>query len=140
VASFGSLLLMVGLLAALFFCIRWLVDFYFASYILITEEKTGRKALSDSKKLVDNRRWAAIFRILLPKLVFIIVLITAQSILSYVVVYLIAAIAGFNSDMVAKANSVANALIVSFVSILGTPILVLADYFVFDSLRKTIKK
>jgi hypothetical protein len=139
-AGFGSLLLIVGLVAALFYCVRWIVDFYFASFVLITEEKKGRLALIRSKTLSIGRRPAIMFRILLPKLVFIIILVAIQSVLGYLLSYFINFFAGLNSDIIAKANTVSDTLIVSVVSILGTPILVLADYIIFDNLRQTLKK
>ncbi|HBR80975.1 MAG: hypothetical protein UX09_C0037G0009 [Candidatus Uhrbacteria bacterium GW2011_GWE2_45_35] len=139
-AGAGAIILIVGLVISLILSIRWIIEFAFAPYLLIIKNFRGKKALIGGRELVKGRLFSVLVRLILPKLVFIIVIIAAQGVLSYILNYSIFTIAGLNTDLIAKLNTISSTLLVVLASVLGTPILVLADFIIFDNLEKTLKK
>lgn len=158
----GILLTFVGVIAAFVGVIWFAVQFHFAAFRLVFDRlkdvgttstpykglgknvwkwiafifKTGVQSMKDAKALVKNRWWKSLWRILLPKIVFVVAVAFIQIMLSIFISILIPGLSG-NAVLYAKMSLIADTIISTGVAVLSTPLLILTDFYVYDSLRKT---
>lgn len=133
----GILLTFIGLVLA-FIGVIWVgVVFNFSEYLLVFEDTRGVKALKGAKKLVAGRFWATLWRIILPKLVFVIPVIFIQFVLVVFLALLTPSFSGVGPDAFVRISQIADNLISTGIAVLSTPLFIIADYYVYDSLRKT---
>lgn len=135
----GAFLAVIGIVLAGILTIRWLVDFTFAPYLLITAGDHGKKALWKSRALVLGRFWPVLFRILIPKIIFVGILVLVDGALGVILDRIIYGLAGLNIDLITKLETIGLYLMVSLGSVFFTPLLIAADYLLFESLRETKK-
>lgn len=134
--SLSLLLTFIGAIAALVLLIMVGVQLIFAGFEMLLAGKRGRKGLSGSRALVKGRFWPVLWRILIPKIVFGFGVLIAEIVVGMTIVLLSASL--FNiSEWVGIYGSVLLAVLVgTALRVLYAPIFVIADYLLYDSLRK----
>jgi len=135
--SAGGPLFLISIPIALGLALMFSIQFAFIGYELTLHHKKGLAALKASRNLVKGRFFAVLWRYLIPRMVFG----------TFGVVLLMAALAvlGMSLSTISLASPAGGLTITNvFVTILATaitvlilPITTLADYYLFDSLRKT---
>jgi len=135
-SALGILLLFIGMIVALGTIIWISVSIHFSEYLLIFENKKGIKALKAAKDLVKGRFWQVLWRVVLPKLLFILPFIFAAYILTFLAYMLIPSAAGISIEAYEKMALISRNLITTIIFALSTPFLYIADYLIYDSLRK----
>lgn len=136
----GIVLLAAGVIAALILSLEWLVCFAYAPLALILEDHRGRSALKRAKSLIKGRFWPVLIRMILPKIVFLAVLLVVEWLVGYLIGLAIAAAAGLDLDLAAKLTNIAVTVSVAIGAVLINPLLITSDYLLFDNLRATEKK
>lgn len=134
----GLLLFFIGGIAGIILCVRYAVSLIMAPYTLLLEQTPLTKAPQRAIALVKKQWWAVAFRVLMPKVLVLIIMIFLQLIVLTFISVLIAAIVSQNTlvegglalSMAATVKDISSALIVA----IGTPLFVLSDYYVFASL------
>lgn len=139
ISIIGAVLTFVGLLLAAILDLRWLVHFTFSPFLLITENLHGTKALLRSSELVRGKFFPVLIRLLVPVLVFVFFFFIAELVLGFISEFLITAVAGLNADLMFRLGSISTTLLVCLGSIFLTPVLIIANFFLFDSLKKTTR-
>jgi len=132
----GGLLLIIGLPLAIALALMLTIQFAFIGYELTLNHKHGRSALAASRALVKGRWWATLWRYLIPRMVFgffaTLVLLVAIA----AVTILLTSITNAGIESSARIAEVFINIAASAVTILILPIITIADYYLFDSLRK----
>jgi hypothetical protein len=131
----SNFLLIAGVLVAFILSLRWSVFYIFAPYEVVLEGKRGPKALEVSKKMTKDKFWSVLLRIALPKLLFLIVGVLLMWIASYLTGMIISAVAGLNTDLLARLTTYSSTIIPAIIAILLNPLLVLADVVLYKNLR-----
>ena len=132
----GSILLLAGIVATICLVFAFLVRFAFVGYELTLHDHRGLKALKASNALVKGRFWSVFWRYIAPRMVFGAAAVVIQLALYFVLIVSLAAIPATGPAMF-KISSVLLQINDVLVLVLLLPILTIADYKLFDSLRKT---
>lgn len=110
----------------------------FVGYILLLENKRGTSALRTSKELVKGRFWNVLVRLLVPRIIFTSAIIIVQFFLILISTPLFG-LAATDISVVSHIADIFNNASGGLISALSIPLLVIADYYLYDSLRKTRK-
>lgn len=135
--SAGNIFIMVGLAVAVILNFRWLITLWFSSYEAVVGSEGGKKALKKSHALVKGRFFPILFRLLATKIVFVGLVLIAEFIILYILNFLIDAAAGFNADLLFRLSSIAFLVVFCVGSVILTPLLIAADFLLFNSLRES---
>ncbi|MDP2631864.1 MAG: hypothetical protein Q8P30_03825 [Candidatus Uhrbacteria bacterium] len=134
--AISILVTFVGLVAAVVFSIMLTVELNFIGFELTLKNMKGIKALQASRSLVKGKFWATLFRIIIPKIIFYLGGFLAQMLLMMLLTVLLASLSSIGAEGVIKLSEmfvhVASMAVIAIV----TPLVVLADYLLFDSLHK----
>ncbi|MBU0531418.1 MAG: glycerophosphoryl diester phosphodiesterase membrane domain-containing protein [Candidatus Uhrbacteria bacterium] len=133
--SLGSLLIIAGIIAAIVVVIWLAVKYFFIGYTVVLDERHGKAAFSASSKLVKGRFWPLLGRLLVPKVLFFLLGAIIQIVLIFVITALITAFAGLNLDLAERLLSITNSVVLIIVTILINPIIIIADYLIYDSAK-----
>lgn len=125
---FAGLAILGGLLLLIIPGIIFSVWFAFVLYCVVFEEKKGVEALKASKALVDGRWWSVLWGLLLPGLVFAILTMIAQWIVTIPFAFM-----GTNS----LASIIILSIVTTVVSILFIPLSTAAPTILYAELKKT---
>jgi len=134
----GSMLIVVGVIAGIVFAIRWIVYYAFAQYILLIENLHGKKALTHSRQLVTGKFWPFFIRLIIPKIVFFLIAIVAESVILYFLDALIKLSVGLNAELEMRLVSLTSILILSIVTLLINPLIITADILLYRSLKENV--
>ncbi len=132
----GALLLFAGGFSAAALAAWVAITFIFAPYALLLENTGVRGALRRARELVRGRWFPVMLRVLVPKVTILVVALFLQYVL-IIALSLLSASSGPGSLLFFII--LADLMKVGF-SVLVTPLFVLADYYVFESLVDTAKK
>lgn len=133
--SLGSLLLIVGIVAAILIVIWLAVKYFFIGYAVVLDGQHGKAAFNTSSKLVKGRFWPILGRLLVPKILFFLLAVIIEFIFIFVVTSLIMAFAGLNLELAERLISITNSLALILVTILINPIIIIADFLIYDSAK-----
>lgn len=137
--ALSILLTFVGALVGVIFLIILSVQLGFVGFTMLLEDQRGTKALKASRALVKGRFWHVLVRLLVPKIVFTAAIVIFQ----FLAIAITAPLAGLAVTNIAAAAHIAdivNNLISGGITILSVPLFIIADYLIYDSLRKTYTK
>lgn len=133
------IVLVLGAIVGLILLTILSIWFAFPVFALIGDDARGVKAIKESKKLVSGRFWSVLWRLFVPKLIFTAGLIVAQ-IVVLVVVFPILGFSSLSGEATYKISSIIDTLASLGLSALVAPLFIIADYLIYDSLRKTFGK
>jgi hypothetical protein len=135
IVAASNFLLIFGIFISFILALRWSVHYIFAPYEVVLEGKRGIDALKVSRKMTEKKFWGVLLRIALPKLLFLVVGVLLMWIATYLSSMIISAIAGINTDLLARLTTYADTIIPAVIAILINPLLVLADVILYKNLR-----
>ncbi|PIQ67448.1 hypothetical protein COY25_01930 [Candidatus Uhrbacteria bacterium CG_4_10_14_0_2_um_filter_41_7] len=133
---FALFLTFVGEIVALGLLIFLAVTFAFSAYELLIGEKTIIESLKGSYTLVKGRFFEVILRYIAPKILITSVIIFLNLALTFILVLLFGRVLE-TQYFLQELSSILTNLSFSAVMVLTAPLWVIADYSVYDSLRKT---
>jgi len=133
--SLGSLLIILGIIAAIVIVIWLAVKYFFIGYSVVLDDKHGKAAFTHSGKIVKGRFWPIFGRLLIPKVLFFLLGVIIEFVFILVATSLIMAFAGLNLDLAERLVSITNSLAIILVTILINPIIIIADYLIYDSTK-----
>ncbi|PIX62231.1 hypothetical protein CO057_03530 [Candidatus Uhrbacteria bacterium CG_4_9_14_0_2_um_filter_41_50] len=143
-AGSGSLLVVValilitaGLVAALYFVVKWGIELSFAGFEMLLTGKNSLKALAGSRTLIKGRYWKTLIRILIPKVVLGIFVVIGEILIAFTSVLISVALFDIGEWFGIYGSFIIITLLAMALRILYVPIFIVADYFIYDSLRKS---
>ena len=135
ISMIGTLLLIIGIVLATIFIFIWGVRFFLSSFALLVDNFRGRDALRESYRLVQGRFWEVFFRLLIPKLLFLLLF----GIILYVFINIgnvfAAGVSGLNIDLHVRLNTIVTSSLIAIITILVNPLIYIADYLIYKDLR-----
>ncbi|PJA47701.1 hypothetical protein CO172_00375 [Candidatus Uhrbacteria bacterium CG_4_9_14_3_um_filter_36_7] len=132
----GAILILIGAILAVIFGFRWLIHYAFAQYILLIENVRGKKSLTRSRELVAQKFWPFFIRLVIPKMIFFLIAIIAESAILYFADAGIKLLVGLNADLELRLTSMAAAFALSLITILINPLIITADLLLYQSLKE----
>ncbi len=134
----GIAITFIGLIIASVLIAILSVQLCFAGFANILKDEKGLKAIYNSRDIVKNRFWQTLWRLFVTKIVFSLVagvMIIASIIITNLMVLGFYAI--FSDAVSLLMVYSVNVFLTCAISILTTPIFIIADYYIYDSLNKT---
>jgi hypothetical protein len=135
-SSVGIFLTFIGILAALVLIIWIGTLLHFSEYRFLVDGTKGIKALKESKALAKGRFWNVLFRIILPKLVFAIAVVAVHFVLAISLALIATQFLASDPLTYVRVSGVLDQLISAGVAAVSTPLFVIADVLIYQSLRK----
>lgn len=136
----GSILAVAGTITLLILVIWWAIKYFFIGYSVVLENEKGKKAFRHSSDLVKGRFWPVFWRLVIPKLVFFSAFALLQFFITLIINYVVTGAAGLNIEIAEKLLRISNAVIVIVVTALINPLVLTADYLVFESAKASKEK
>ena len=133
----ANLLIVLGVFVALFINFRWSLHYIMAPYAVLVDDVRGKKAMKESRRLVDGRFWSVLLRIAVPKILFIIIGVIGMWILASLSQVVISALASGNIDLFLRLQTIAGIIISIIAAILINPLVVIADVILYKNLQET---
>ncbi len=133
----GNVLIAVAIIVAFVLTIRWSIEYFFAPYLPIFENRKSVESMHRSRTLVHGRFWAVFWRLVIPKLVFALFGLIALTVVGYVMNVFIAAAAGLNLDVYARLSSVSITVFPLAIAAIINPLFVIADTLLYRSLNNS---
>ncbi len=133
--SLGSILIILGIIVAILIVIWLAVKYFFIGYAVVLDGQHGKAAFGASSKIVKGRFWPILGRLLIPKVLFFLLAVIIEVVFIFVVTSLIIAFAGLNLELAERLISITNSLALILVAILINPIIIIADYLIYDSAK-----
>ncbi len=135
VGSVSMLLLFFGAIAGLILLAYITVQLAFIAFALMLDGKKHINAIKDSTELVKGRFWSVLWRLFVPKLIFGVAAMMIQGIIFFAVVPILS-FSTLNIEASLRIADITYYLVASGMSVIFVPLLVIADYKIYDSLRK----
>ena len=137
IASAGTLLLLVGIVAALALAIRWAVNYVFIGYALLIDDQHGKAAFSLSSSIIKGRFWKVLLRAVVPKLLFFFVFAALLLVLTQLIDSVILGAVGLDIDLQVRLATMIENILIVLLTVLVNPIILIADYLLFESAKAT---
>lgn len=134
-----NLLVVLGVPAAVYFSIRWFVEYQFAPLVVALGEKKPMDSFAASRTLLKNRFWAVAVRSIVPKLVFLLLGAAGLWVLSTISSVGLSMLTGFGLSFVARIGSFLSVLF-SWVlyPMFVLPLIYLCDVHLYRSLKDSV--
>lgn len=133
-AALGIVLFFVGGLAAFVLLVKSSLELGLAQFALVVDGKRGLAAIKTCFSLINGRWWATFVRYVAPKLLYIFVIVLLQFLIPAALA-LLAVVLAPTSTILTKLVYVAAYLFTISLSAVSTPLIVVTDYVLYDSLR-----
>ncbi|HBP00180.1 TPA: hypothetical protein DD617_03265 [Candidatus Uhrbacteria bacterium] len=138
--TLGNVLLTIGVVVACILTVRWLIYYTYAPFALLFEDHHGRKALRRSRELIDGRFWGILIRMAVPKIIFLLIVVAAEGVLSYAAEFLVSNAVGLNQDLAVRLTGILATIIVSTGAIFANPLMLTTDGLLYQSLKENRQK
>lgn len=133
---FALFLTFVGIILALGLLIFFAVTFSFSAFELLIGEKTIIDSLKGSRQLVKGRFFEILLRLIVPKILIMSLIMFLNLFLTFILLLLFGRVLETQYFMQGLSSIVTN-FSFSAVIVLTAPLWIIADYYLYDSLRKT---
>jgi len=131
----GVLLFVIGLIAAVIIMTLWSIRYFFVGYALVIDNQRGKSAFKESHSITKGRFWAILWRLLVPKILYFLILALAQYLIVTIVFVVISALMGNNIDLAERIYSILQTLVGVSLAILINPMVLIADYLIYQSVK-----
>ncbi len=153
----ANILLILGVFATAYLAIKWSVSFYMAPFATAMDNENlvaipsgakvsfwkklvghyhhGRSAMNQSRQLVQGRFWATTWRLIVPKIVFLIFGAFIMYVISYTTSVMTEAISGLNLDLYLRIQTMTDTVVPTVIAVLLNPLVVLSDVLLYRSLK-----
>lgn len=135
VGSISVLLLFFGAVTGLAILIYISVKLAFIGYSLMLENKKHWYAIKDSMNLTRGRFWSVLWRLFVPKLIFGVAAMLIQGFIFFAAMPLLN-VSALSVEASLRITDIIYYLVASGMSVIFVPLLVIADYKIYDNLRK----
>jgi hypothetical protein len=136
-ARFGGVILILSAVVALFLVTKYAILYAFAPVALATEGVRGVKSLLRSQKLTQGRILHVLMLRIFSALVFGVIIFAIVSIGNFLVSMFVSYVAGLNSELLAKLDSIQSVISTAIILVLFNPVFYVLEFVLFDNLRKT---
>ena len=132
-AAISFALLLLGAIGTGLSAIYLVVRYQFAPIAVLLQNKRGKHALSESKRMVKGRFWPVFWRVVLPKALFLFVFFAVQILFLLLLQFIVYNIAGLNLLLAASIFSIGSTFIFFVLMVFLQPIILSADYLLYKS-------
>ncbi len=133
--TIGAALLLIGIFAGTIAVIWWSVRYFFIGYAVILDNKRGKAAFTQSRQLVQGRFWPILWRLVVPKIVFLLAFALIQFIILLVLTMSVKLVAGLNLELADRLLSIVNSVTFIVVTVIINPIILIADYLIYENAK-----
>jgi hypothetical protein len=134
-SGFAIALTILGAVTGIILLALFWVWFSFPGYEMVLEGKGIMQSLKESKRLVKGRFWPVFWRLLIPKVIFTVFVIFIQVAVDFVFTLFIVNPA-ISPEAFMRMTDIIGNLVLTTITVLTLPLYIIADYFIFDSLKK----
>ena len=135
--ALGLILTFLGTVSAIAGCFYLAMNLSFSGFELMLNGQRVVHSLKSSMELVKGRFWQTSIRLILPKLVYSIPIAVFQIGAIALLNIGLASLSTINDDVIFKIADISGSLITMGITALAAPIILISDYLVYESLRKT---
>lgn len=135
--ALGLILTFLGTVSAIAGCFYLAMNLSFSGFELMLNGQRVVHSLKSSMELVKGRFWQTAIRLILPKLVYSIPIAVFQIGAMALLNIGLASLSTINDDVIFKIADISGSLITMGITALAAPIILISDYLVYESLRKT---
>lgn len=135
--ALGLILTFLGTVSAIAGCFYLAMNLSFSGFELMLNGQRVVHSLKSSMELVKGRFWQTAIRLILPKLVYSIPIAVFQIGAIALLNIGLASLSTINDDVIFKIADISGSLITMGITALAAPIILISDYLVYESLRKT---
>ena len=135
-SAIGTPLFFLGAITTMYLLIKYTVQLAFAPYLLLLEKKSVIESIKQSAALVQGRWWATCVRFVIPKALVLLAFLIINYVVFTAIQIFIVLVEGSSSTLALMIFALSLFLSV-FLSAIVTPIMIVTDYYLYDSLRKT---
>lgn len=133
--NIADFLLMIGIFVGFILSFRWLVEYYLTPYVTILEGTQGKKAMAETRVMVQGKFWAVLVRLVVPKLVFLLFGVFCMAIISYFTEILLDVVVGLNVNLHLRLTTMIEWIIPILIGALVNPLVVIADILLYKDLK-----
>jgi hypothetical protein len=131
----GDILLIPGIFVTLLLSFKWMVEYYLSPIITVLDGVQGKKALIQSRQLVQGKFWSILLRLAVPKIVFIVFGILIMIIVAYVTEILLNVVGGMNLDLQLRIKTIVESIFPIAIAALINPLIINADVILYRNLK-----
>ncbi|MBI2475501.1 hypothetical protein HYV69_03700 [Candidatus Uhrbacteria bacterium] len=131
----GDMLLVIGIFVALILSFKWMIEYYFSPIATVLDGIQGKKALIQSRKLIQGRFWRTFLRLVVPKLVFIIFGVFIMFIVATVTEVLLGVASGLSLDLHLRIKTLVESIFPILIAVLINPLIINADILLYRALK-----
>jgi hypothetical protein len=132
----ANALLLLGLIASLILTSRWTLYYVMSPYAAILDHAKNKQALLKSRKLIEGKFWNVLFRLLVPKIVFILFGVLFAVLVNTVISSLVIGSTGYNLDVQKRIIDLASSVLPLLIAIFLNPLIFLSDVLLYQSLTE----
>jgi len=132
-----GLAVLAGLILLIVPGVVFAVWFVFALYAMLIDGKRGREALKYSRELVKGRWWSVLWRLVIPKIVFLIIWFLVFYVLLIVVNMLVTGLLSVSLDLAVRMQTILSMLLTIGLTVIFNPVFITADYILYTNLKLT---
>lgn len=132
----ANILLVIGLIASLIITSKWTLYYMMAPYASIFDRLKNKQALQKSRALTQGKFWSVLFRLLLPKIVFILFGLLVAVLINLLLNAVLVGTTGLNLDVQQRITSLLDAALPMLIAIFLNPLIFLSDVLLYQSLSE----
>lgn len=132
-----GLIVFAGLIVLVVPGVIFAIWFFFAIYAMLVDGKRGREALKYSKRLISGRWWGVVWRLIIPKILFLFVSFVISKILLIVIDLLVTGLLSVSVELAATMHVSLQTLLAVGLLVIFNPLLATADYILYTNLKLT---
>lgn len=131
----SNIFLILGIFVSTYLAVRWAVQYYLASYLVVQDDEKIKSSLMSSRKLMDKRFWSVALRIVVPKILFLLFGVLIIWVLNFILTIIFSGVSGLNLDLQARLLSYTDSVVPVLAAILIQPLIILSDVLLLKSLK-----
>lgn len=134
---FSIVLMILGTLVSIYFALRFAVTLAFSGFELAVDNKKAWQGIKASHALVKGHYFGTLWRMIVPALVFGVIPFVIETGAVVLFSLLVASMPNTNDALLINIISLFGTLIVMGVNALVTPLPIAANYFLYESLKRS---
>ncbi len=132
----APVLFFIGTPVSAYLLLKFGIETSFAPYMLMLQNQRGAAAIKESIRLVRGRWFATFLRFVIPKMIYFLIIFVVSFIMFQALAWLTIVLASL-SPLFALAIFALALILGILISVFSTPLIVVTDYYLFDSLRQS---
>lgn len=132
----ANIILFIGLLISVILTARWTLYYVMAPYASAFDHAKNKQALQKSRNMIEGKFWTVFFRLLMPKIVFILFGILCALLLNTVIHSILIGSTGINLDVQQRIIDLVNSILPTLLMIFLNPLIFLSDVILYQNLSE----